>query len=173
MNNGRKYLVITSTDNEAPITFVDRRVGESKIAGELNKSVNIVWRLFTRRKSVRQLIKFSIVGLGNFIFDSTIYILETRLFKFGEIIAKTISFVASATSSYYFNRKWTFRSTRKNIARQYFKFIIVAAIGLGVNVTVFYISHSIFRTYDLFSLVIAAAITTIWNFVANKWWTFK
>lgn len=161
------------TMSEVPITFVDRRVGESKIAGELIKSAKIVWQLFARRKSVRQLAKFSVVGLGNFIFDSILYILETRVFKIGAIAAKTISFIASATSSYYFNRKWTFRSTRKNITKQYIKFIFVATAGLGINVTIFYISHSILGIYDLFSLVIAAAITTIWNFVANKWWTFK
>ena len=161
------------TMSEVPITFVDRRAGESKIAGEIKKSVKIVWQLFIRRKSVRQLAKFSVVGLGNFIFDSSIYVFETRVFKIGAIAAKTISFIASATSSYYFNRKWTFRSTHKNITKQYIKFILVAAIGLGVNVVVFYISHSIFHIYDLISLVNAAAVTTIWNFTANKWWTFK
>ena len=158
---------------EFPIVFVDRRAGQSKISGELKKSVKIVWQLFIRRKSIRQFIKFSIVGFSNFLLDSGIYILETRIFKIAEILAKTVSFIASATSSYYFNRKWTFKDTNKNITKQYLKFILVATTGLEINVAVFYISHNIFEIYDLISLVIAAAITMVWNFIANKWWTFK
>ena len=158
---------------EVPITFVDRRVGQSKIAGELKKSAVIVWRLFIRRTGVRQFMKFAIVGFGNFLFDTAIYFVETRFLNVGVIIAKTISFVASATSSYYFNRKWTFRSNQKNITRQYLKFIFISGIGLAINVSSFYLFHKTLGIYDLISLVFATAITTFWNFTANKKWTFK
>jgi len=36
-----------------------------------------------------------------------------------------------------------------------------------------YISVEIFKINDLYSLVIATGIVTIWNYLANKLWTFK
>lgn len=165
--------------SEVPITFVDRRVGESKIAGELKKSVKIVWRLFIRRAGVRQFIKFIIVGAINTLLDwIAFFVIKTPLVSFGQLgkqAAKAGSFIVSGSSSYFMNRRWTFRSTDNRVTRQAAKFFIVAVAGLVFNNIIFFIvtAPNYLGWPDISGLMIATAIVMFWNFFINKWWTFK
>ncbi len=167
------------TVTEVPITFVDRRVGESKISGELKRSAAIVWRLFINRRSVRQLGKFLVVGFFNAGLDWLIFfVLKLPLQPYGQAgkqLAKGGSFLVSGTSSYILNRRWTFRSTDARVARQATKFFIVAFIGLVLNNSIFYLvtSPTIFNQRDIVGLFLATALVTVWNFTLNKYWTFK
>lgn len=164
---------------EVPITFVDRTVGESKISGELKKSAAIVWQLFVKREGVRQMIKFGIVGFGNALLDWLVfYILKIPLGQYGQLgkqLAKAGSFLVSGTSSYILNRRWTFRSTDKKVAKQAFKFFIIASIGLLLNNLIFYFvtSPKYLNWPDIPGLVIATGLVTLWNFFMNKYLTFK
>lgn len=164
---------------ELPITFVDRRVGQSKISGELARSAKIVWRLFLKRKAVAQFIKFAIVGLGNTILDwvlfSFIKIPVRNLGQNGKQLAKAGSFVIASSSSYYFNRRWTFRSNETRIARQATIFFLIAGVGLVINNGIFYLltAKKYLNQSDFIGLVGATAIAMFWNFFANKFWTFK
>lgn len=158
--------------SEAPITFADRRVGQSKISGELFKSAKIVARLFLKRQGVRQFAKFAVVGFGNFLLDGAGLFLLRRARIFPEL-AKGLSFVAAAISSYYFNRRWTFRSKDGKVALQYLKFMVVALVGLGINTGAFSVAFRQIKVVEPLAFVIAAAAATLWNFFANKLWTFN
>jgi dolichol-phosphate mannosyltransferase len=167
---------------ETPITFVDRRAGESKIQGELKKSAKTVFSLASQKKSYRQFIKFAIVGASCAIVDwAVFYIFKAVLFngfpssnsQLLRQIAKGISFIVSASVNYYFNRKWTFRSEDKAIAKQLTKFFIVATAGLIFNSLIFYLVTALLGWRDIFGLLIATAIVTVWNFIINRIWTFK
>lgn len=158
---------------EVPITFHDRRAGQSKIAGEAKKSIKAIFRLALRRRGLRQLVKFSIVGTINFILDWTIYLTLTRFLGVYYVLAKALSFVAGATSSFIFNRRWTFRSTNPRRFRQLVKFLFVAVVGLGLNTMILYIAVEYFKLHDIIGLLFATAMVTFWNFFVNKYWTFK
>lgn len=162
---------------ETPIVFVDRRAGQSKISGELKKSAVIVLRLATRRRGLRQLIKFAIVGAVNTIIDWLVYWLIITVTGWNvqilKQLAKALSFTVSATSSYIMNRQWTFRSTNSNISREALKFFLVSSFGLVLNNLFFYIITGILGYRDIFGLIIATALVTFWNFFANRHWTFK
>lgn len=167
---------------ETPIIFVDRQVGESKIQGELKKSAKTVLVLATQKKSYRQFVKFGIVGASCAIVDWGIFYLAFALFTKSysgvnaQVLrqtAKGFSFIVSASVNYFFNRKWTFRSTEKAVAKQASKFLIVAVIGLVFNSAIFYVITAIFGWRDIFGLIIATALVTIWNFLINRLWTFK
>lgn len=167
------------TMSEVPITFVDRRVGESKIAGELNKSIKIVWRLFVSRTGARQFIKFIIVGAINTLLDWIVFfVIKTPLAPFGQLgkqTAKAGSFIVSGSSSYFMNRRWTFRSTDDRVTRQAAKFFVVAVAGLVFNNIIFFIvtAPNYMGLSDISGLMIATAIVMFWNFFINKRWTFK
>jgi dolichol-phosphate mannosyltransferase len=164
---------------EVPITFVDRTVGESKISGELMRSAKIVWRLFIQRQGIRQFVKFALVGLINTVIDWIIFfILKQPLSVHGQLgkqFAKAGSFIVSATSSYILNRRWTFRSDDKRVALQMIKFFIVASIGLVINNTIFYFMTAprFLGLHDIWGLAFGTGLVMIWNFVFNKYWTFK
>jgi len=174
-NNGFKL-------RETPITFVDRQVGSSKIQGELVKSARIVFGLALRQKTLRQFVKFGIVGAINSLVDWGIfYLLKIVLpgvftslnLQTIKQIAKAISFTVSAISSYIMNRKWTFRSTRSGVGREAVKFLVVATGGFLINNVTFYLVTARAGWRDIFGLIIATAAATFWNFILNKKWTFK
>lgn len=164
---------------ETPIVFVDRRAGESKIAGEAWLSIKVLGKLFSRRRGVRQFTKFAIVGTFNTLVDWAFFYLFKIPFGFmgqaGKQMAKGGSFVVSSSSSYVLNRRWTFRSQDSRVARQMTKFFVVALIGLIFNNLIFYLATAanFFHLTDIAGLVIATAMVMFWNFSASKYWTFK
>ena len=167
---------------ETPITFIDRRVGQSKIKGELVRSAKVVFRLAVQQKTLRQFVKFAIVGAINSGVDWGIFyplkIFLPSIFTSLDIqtvkqIAKAISFIISAVSSYIMNRKWTFHSTRADVGREAVKFLVVATGGFIINNATFYLITARVGWRDIFGLIIATAAATFWNFILNKKWTFR
>lgn len=164
---------------EVPITFVDRRVGQSKISGELKRSAAIIWRLFLRREGIRQFVKFCVVGAINTVVDWVLFsvfrIPLAAKGQTGKQLSKAGSFVIAAISSYIMNRKWTFRSTDKKLAKQAGKFFVISLVGLSINNVIFYYATSPggLKLKDIYGLIIATAGATMWNFLGNKHWTFK
>lgn len=158
---------------EIPITFVDRRVGQSKISGELGRSAKIIFRLAAQRRGLRQFVKFCVIGLLNVFVDWSIYFALNHFTPLHKVVAKFCSFVAGATNSYYFNRKWTFRSTSKEIGKEFSKFFLVASIGSVLNTSIFWFISLKLGFADIVGLIVATGVVTFWNFFANKYWTFK
>lgn len=126
-----------------------------------------------QNKSFRQFIKFSIVGASGTAIDWIFYFICTRWLGIYYLLAKAISFILAAVNNYIWNRTWTFRSQEKRVFREFSKFFIVSIIGLGVNTFIMYLMVDRFKLYDFWGLIVATAIVLIWNFFANKLWTFK
>lgn len=124
-------------------------------------------------KSLRQFIKFGIVGASGTLVDWVFYFALTRWGHLFYLVAKTISFVVAAINNYIWNRVWTFKSTEKNITKQFLKFFIVSAIGLGFNLLIMKFVVERLKWSDLIGLVLATAVVMIWNFLVNKFWTFR
>lgn len=158
---------------EAPITFTDRRVGKSKIAGELRKSLKIVWRLFLRRRVVSQAIKFMGVGLLNTFVDGGILYGLVETAHLDEIVARVISSTIALTSSYILNRIWTFKSRSRVVTRQFVSFIIINGSGLVWNNLLYGFMVRKMHIYYLLAMLIATAIVFVWNFGLSKAWAFR
>jgi len=126
-----------------------------------------------RRRGVRQFVKFGVVGVTSTIIDWGIYLLLTRYAAMFYLTAKIISFSVSIFNSFFFNRRWTFQSKDPKKLHQFSKFLVVAAIGLGLNTLIMYLVVSRFKLHDIVGLILATAIVMFWNFLANKFYTFK
>ena len=86
-----------------------------------------------------KLLKFVIVGSSGMIIDFGITYLCKEILKINKFLSNGIGFVLAATSNYFLNRNWTFNSQSENIGTQYAQFMIVSAIGLGINSLVLYL----------------------------------
>lgn len=165
------------TTTEFPIVFLERREGQSKISGEMKKSIWIVLQLAAKRHGVRQLTKFLIVGGTCALLDWLIYYLLRAILPFSgqelKQISKAGAFVFSALTNFVWNRQWTFRATHRAAHEQVGKFFIIATSGLALNNFIFYICTALINLPDIFGLVIATFLVTFWNFVGNRKWTFK
>lgn len=148
-----------------------------------------------QRQTFVQFIKFAIVGAFNTFIDWGAFFLLTLIpyLDFHESYAKAISFIIAATNSFAMNSLWTFRSEfatgmkksktsseKAAVGSSYFfKFFIVSLIGWGINTLIF--SHFRFSVFNnipekwskILALGFASGTTIIWNFFANKFWTYK
>lgn len=132
--------------------------------------------------SVVQFIKFCIVGVANTLVDWFVfYLLISTMLDTQHSMAKAISFIVAVLNSYLWNSIWTFKREYEGLQKQktavFLKFIVVSLVGWGINVWIFDLSLSslsfeIFNK-DLLPLVLASCGAILWNFFANKLWTYK
>ena len=123
--------------------------------------------------AVKQFIKFSLVGASGTIVDWLVYFALTRWFHWFYLIAKIISFILAAINNYILNRVWTFRSKEKNVFKEFAKFAIVSTVGLVFNTFIMYLVVDKLKYNDFIGLILATAIVMFWNFLVNKFWTFR
>lgn len=146
------------------------------------------------KPSIAQFIKFAFVGIINTGVDWIVFFILIRLVPFfAEFspLAKAISFIVAAVNSFIMNSAWTFSkefksgfsendSQRLSKGSVYFgRFLVVSIVGLIINTIVYSVALSIIPSsfsatlVKLISLACASGAGIIWNFFANKYWTYK
>lgn len=94
---------------------------------------------------------------------------------------KAISFLVATVNSYFWNKFWTFEKRETLQAKEFFKFLVITAVGFLINVGVasfvvniigpqFGLSEKIWAT---FGAIVAAFFAFVWNFLASKFIVFK
>lgn len=130
-------------------------------------------KLILKQEIYRQFIKFCIVGTVNTIIDYALYLFFSRSLGVYFLYANLLSVSIAMTSSFIFNKYWTFRDQGKNIKTQYLKFLVVNIIYFILNNSIVFSLVKYLRIYDLIAKVIAIIVGLFWNFFANRYWTFK
>jgi len=145
------------------------------------------------KKNIIQFIKFCLVGAVNTAVDWFIFYALTSwviYFSAHEVLAKAIAFMVAVINSFVWNSIWTFRQEfRAKLGQEekkvvsggimFSQFLIVSLIGLGINTAIFYLVRQwtdqamVARYSKLVSLIFASGGAIIWNFLANKLWTYK
>lgn len=141
---------------------------------------------------ILKFVKFGLVGGSGMVVDLGVLYLMRDVVGLPDLVANTISFTIAATSNYFLNRIWTFRSHEENVTVEYAKFLGVSIVGLLINTGVLWLSNALWpvayqgtlaigvSTQQAFSIknfylfkLLAIAITTLWNFFGNMLFTFK
>lgn len=117
-------------------------------------------------------IKFGIVGFSGLIIDFGLTWISKEKLKIQKYIANAIGFSVAATSNYFLNRVWTFRSLNPEIALEYSQFILVSLIGLGINTLILWLIVTRLKFNFYLSKVFAIIVVMLWNFFANLLFTF-
>ena len=87
------------------------------------------------------------------------------------ILASVVGYASGAGLSYFLNYHVTFASDRSH-GQAIAKFLVVAVIGLAVNSTIVTIAIGSVGLNYLIAQVIATVMVLLWNFWANRLWTF-
>lgn len=122
--------------------------------------------------SLWKFIKFGIVGFSGVFVDFGITWLCRELLGLNQYVANSTGFLTAVISNYIFNRIWTFKSTDPRIAAQFAKFLGISLVGLVLNNGIIYLLNEQFGMDFYLSKLIATAVVTVWNFGANKTFTF-
>jgi len=146
-----------------------------------------------QKKSIRELFKYGLVGIGGLIIEMTIFYLLTKKFAvhypFSSSLSDflgnrmsihvintdtshVISSAAAIINNFILNSYFTFKVTDKKV-RRFFTFIGVAAVGLVISTTLMTIFVGKFGMDEMLSKALALAIVVAIQFLVNKFFTFK
>jgi len=147
--------------------------------------------VLTKKIEQKRFVKFLIVGVISTFVDFGFMNLFTLLFNIPLIIAQALSFLIAVLESFLLNRYWIYPDSRsKSPYNQLLQFMLINLVGIGVRtllIPIFYrvinsvLSKSpievIFRLKDVISqnisLAIVVGIVLLWNFFANRYWTYS
>ncbi len=121
---------------------------------------------------MRQFVKFSLVGTINTLVSTAVYTLATRPFGLDPLIGNALAFVVAVTVSFFLNKFWTFGNWERRYARQYSRFFTISGVGFLTSELVIILLHKIGGLHDFIAFFFAIAIGLLWNFNANRSWTF-
>lgn len=130
------------------------------------------------RDLIAKFVKFGVVGASGVVVDEGILWLLNSGLGAPALLSKTVGFVCAATSNYFLNRIWTFRSQEKRVGVEYVKFFGVSVVGLGINLLTLHLLMRAFPDWDggwrlLILNLGAIAVGTLWNFFGNLMFTFR
>ena len=146
--------------------------------------------IFSNKKELTRFLRFSVVGVIGAIVDFGVLNLFLLL-NFSYVISGTISFIAAVLNNFIWNRYWTYPDSRsKSLARQMIQFVIINVIGLGIRIPLLAWLEDILINFfstkipaglmlsaefigHNFGLAIAILIVMLWNFLANRYWTYN
>ncbi len=126
-------------------------------------------------------LRFTIVGSINTVIDFSILFTLTTLFNVPKELANFISTFVAFLFSFFANKKYTFKSTSKNLKRQFLLFTTVTLFGLWVIQTIIITAITpVFTNLGinkpaalLISKLIATAASLIWNYTLYSRVVFK
>ena len=126
-------------------------------------------------------LRFTIVGSINTVIDFSILFTLTTLFNVPKELANFISTSVSFLFSFFANKKYTFKSTSKNLKKQFLLFTVVTLFGLWVIQTIIITAITpVFTNLGvnrpaalLISKLIATAASLIWNYTLYSRVVFK
>ena len=124
--------------------------------------------------------RFLVVGASGTVLD---FVLLTLLKALGlaTLPANTLSFSAGIVNNFLLNRWWTYADARaKPVGVQFGQFALVSLIGLLLNNGIMLLLDAPISnllsgaTWSyMLAKILATAVVIVWNFVANRYWTFN
>lgn len=128
---------------------------------------------FYKKETFWQFVKFCLVGVINTIIDYGVYLFFSRELGLFFLYANMLAILVAMTLSFFVNKYWTFNNFEKKLKSQYAKFFLIGVVYFFLYNIIFYLCVHNLKIYDLLAKLIAIAIGLCWNFVANKYWTFR
>jgi putative flippase GtrA len=144
--------------------------------------------ILTNRRERTRFLRFVVVGLIGAVVDFGTANLLVYAFSAPLVLAGTISFIAAILSNFTWNRFWTYPDSRsKPVAQQLVQFTLVSVMGLGIRVPILHWLEPLFFRLSAFlklppavsaflvknaTLAVAVLVVMLWNFFANRYWTY-
>ena len=119
-----------------------------------------------------QLGKFLVVGASGYVVNLVVFSVLVQGPGLHYLAAATVSFLFAVTNNYLWNRLWTFRGQRGNVAYQGMRFFVVAVVSLAANLLVLQSLIGL-GVSKVRAQAIAIVLVTPLNFLGNKLWSFR
>lgn len=124
-----------------------------------------------RSPLVTQFLSFVWVGAIATAVQYTILIGLVQIGGARPALASGVGYAAGATVNYLLNYHYTFASNRSHV-QAVVKFFAVAVVGLIVNSLIVAFATEELGIFYVLAQVAATGVVLVWNFTANRLWTF-
>ncbi|MFC1592865.1 glycosyltransferase [Candidatus Omnitrophota bacterium] len=163
---------------EVPYSFKSRSSGKSKLGSRQQIDyLKHIYSLMRRKGELLRFVKFCMVGASGVLVNMGLLWLLTEFIGWFYLFSAAISIEISIISNFTLNDYFTFPDRRSHGARHFLKrlvkFNMVSLAALGINLTVLWLLTTVFGVYYLLSNLCGIAVATLWNYLANFWWTWK
>ena len=126
-------------------------------------------------------VRFGLVGAANTALDFGLLLVLANFFAVPHVIANIISSSIAFVSSFFANKKYTFKTTGQSVVREMILFTVVTLFGLWVIqsaiITLLTPPIQSIVTNDTITLVIAKLVATLasltWNYILYSRIVFK
>ena len=132
---------------------------------------------------MHRFLKFIVIGGMNTAIDwgilNILLVITGTQSVWGYAICKTIGFSVAVANSYFFNKRWVFRDTKKYSMGQVGSFVFVNLIGLAINAGIasFVVQTGGWGISFILCANLGAAFATgaslIWNFAGYRLLVFR
>ena len=124
------------------------------------------------RPITKQFMCFTAIGAVGTAAHYAILVALVHMLAADPVAASIGGFVAGAFVNYFANYHVTFQSKKRH-EEAFIKFLSVALLGLGLNTLIMAFATNLVGLHYLISQVIATGMVLVWNFVGNRFWTFR
>lgn len=125
----------------------------------------------------KEILLFAISGVIGFVVDAGIVQMLVRGFDFNPYGARVLSFLAAATTTWAFNRRYTF-SGRSNGSkrRQLVRYLVAMACGFALNYGAYAACLALWplvHEWPAIGVAAGSAAGAVVNFLSSKYWIFR
>ena len=118
---------------------------------------------------IKQFSKFTVTGATCFGIDFGLMVLLKEVFGVYYLVASGISFVVATCINYLISKHWVYDVKDKRARfTELIIFIILSAIGLGINTLLLWVFTSKAGIHYTISKLMAGIIGSIYNYITRK-----
>jgi putative flippase GtrA len=123
---------------------------------------------------IYNLFRHQIAGLIATSVDFGILILLTEVFDLWYVFSTAIGALLGATTNFFISSYWAFAGSINSITNQMYKYILVSAGSLALNVLFVYILTDLIHfDYKVSKIIVAITIAWTYNFLLMRYYVFK
>lgn len=117
-----------------------------------------------------QFIQFNIVGLCNTTVDFTVFAVGTEL-GLQTSWAQSLAYGAGMLNSYYWNGRWTFRSTQVSQRSRIVRFLVLNGVLLGLSALGVTLLAELMPVLE--AKVAMTCFTIVLNYLVSRSWIYQ
>jgi len=122
-----------------------------------------------RKRLMRQIIRFSVVGGTAFLIDYGFLYVFTEFCGINYLISSAMSFTISVIYNYILSVHWVFDVGEDHSKSQDFVvFIVLSVIGLGINQLMMWLLVEKATMWYMLAKIFATAVVMVYNFITRK-----
>ena len=125
----------------------------------------------------RQFLTFSVIGTIGFMVDASVLYVAMTFGGAGFFLGRLISYLVAATTTWYLNRRFTFRDKAgQERIKQWMRFLLVNTGGGIINYglySILILSSAFFREWPVAAVALGSIAGLAANFTASKFLVFN